>query len=460
MNINYTILGILGLTVIIIIYVFRKSSVKEGLTSCTPNVRDGKDGERMFGLYVDSNSEKGIQVAKVFDDCCNGGIAICAEAQFYKMVKFDKDGNNIPNSGRYVLKSAYPGQVGDQIKAMWNAGDNAKQDAKSNYKYRKGPNWTTTCVPAATPASGLTTAQLNVLASPSAESCDGKWRETKGKIGGDDITDCKFASSLKDGKCGWKTVDEAKKGCWEWSECGGFTCMPNKKDPNGFCYAASVNQSACLNIQNVETHDFDAFHKVGGKCSTKPQDCTWGDWEDWSECAGKCGEPGSQTRKRKKLKEATAGGKCEGEAEQTRPCKPEPGQSMGAKPAPDYTTACAPPIDELAPKGELEIPYISQLPPAPSAVSLLGGMRPTKAQSKPATIEEDVHNRISYWQDKKNTDVVAKAISVSNKLKQQQVDEKKDPITGPILARDYSKPDLRMFPLLKSISNSLHKLTS
>ena len=41
--------------------------------------------------------------------------------------------------------------------------------------------------------------------------------------------------------------DEAKKGCWEWSECGGFTCMPNKKDPNGFCYAASVNQSACLN---------------------------------------------------------------------------------------------------------------------------------------------------------------------------------------------------------------------
>ena len=104
--------------------------------------------------------------------------------------------------------------------------------------------------------------------------------------------------------------------------------------------------------------------------------------------------------------------------------------------------------------------YINQLPPAPSAVSLLGGLRPTKAQHKPATVEEDAHNRISYWQDKKNTDVVAKAISVSGKLKQQQIDEKKDPVLGPILSRDYSKPDLRMFPLLKSITNSLQVLAS
>jgi len=284
---------------------------------------------------------------------------------------------------------------------------------------------------------------------PPPPLCDGKWNETKGKIGGDDMTHCKHDSTLKDGKCGWKTVAEAKVGCWGWKECGGFTCVPNKKDPDGFCYAASINQSACLNISNVETHGYDSFHKVGGKCIGKPQDCEWGEWDEWSVCAGKCGVPGSQKRTRVKLRQESDGGMCEGQADETRPCKPEIGKSIGVDPASDYTTAC------IIPKGPLEIPTISQLAPAPSAVSLLGGYRPTKPINKPATVEEDAHNRISYWQDKTNNDLAAKAIIVSDKLKEQQVDEIKN---NPLLGRDYSKPDLRMFPLLKSITKSLKKL--
>ena len=282
---------------------------------------------------------------------------------------------------------------------------------------------------------------------PPSDKCDGQWSETKGQIGGDVITDCKYGSSIKNGKCGWSNVIEAKKGCWEWPECGGFTCKPNKK--TGFCQAASVNQSACLNVTNVETHVFDSFHKVGGKCNVKPQDCIWGAWGEWNKCAGKCGEPGSQTRTRKKIKEEEDGGKCEGKVTEKRPCKPEPGSAIKSDAPPDYTTACE------APKSALDIPYISQLPSPPSAVSLLGGQRPT-AMHKPATVEEDAHNRISYWQDKKNHELVTKSIVVAENLKKQQEVEKNDPILG----RDYTKPDLRMFPLLKSISNSLKSLST
>ena len=46
--------------------------------------------------------------------------------------------------------------------------------------------------------------------------------------------------------------------------------------------------------------------------------------------------------------------------------------------------------------------------------------------------------------------------SVAENLKKQQEVEKNDPILG----RDYTKPDLRMFPLLKSISNSLKSLST
>ena len=50
-------------------------------------------------------------------------------------------------------------------------------------------------------------------------------------------------------------------------------------------------------------------------------------------------------------------------------------------------------------------------------------------------------------------------MSVSNEMKKQKEANKKNIINDPKY-KDYTKPDLRIFPLLQSINQSLTKLTS
>ena len=61
-----------------------------------------------------------------------------------------------------------------------------------------------------------------------------------------------------------------------------------------------------MNTSNIKTHNYDSFLKFGDDASCAQPgavNCEWGEWSIWSECAGKCGEPGSQMRHRKKIKE-------------------------------------------------------------------------------------------------------------------------------------------------------------
>ena len=77
---------------------------------------------------------------------------------------------------------------------------------------------------------------------------------------------------------------------------GGFTCVPDKL---GFCAAAEINQSACLNTQNLPTHGYDSYHKLFPPNQPQKQDCKWGAWSEWGECiAESCGVPGKKTRTR------------------------------------------------------------------------------------------------------------------------------------------------------------------
>ena len=181
------------------------------------------------------------------------------------------------------------------------------------------------------------------------------------------------------------------------------------------------------------------FGKGNAREGLEVRDCKWGKWSKWGDCLGKCGIQPIQTRTREKIEEKMGTGEeCEGKAIETRPC-------YGV----EYEEACSPPL-----KSDLEIPPFSQLPTPPDSVSLLGGKRPSKPSFKPNSIQEEVYDKIKYWQEKKNTELVSKAIVVGDKLKKQREEEKDDATLG----YDYSKPDLRMYPILKSIYASLQTL--
>ena len=107
---------------------------------CTPHLRPGRPGEKMHGPWFGHGDQ---DVKHVYDDCCNGGIAISEDQQYKKLVKFDKDGNSVSDSGRYHTTSEkynWPTSR-EQLVEWWNTGS----DAKSNYLFKKGSNWTSTC---------------------------------------------------------------------------------------------------------------------------------------------------------------------------------------------------------------------------------------------------------------------------------------------------------------------------
>ena len=136
------------LIIIVIIILFflyysnKYIKIKEGWTGetgCTPKLRSGKNGEKMYGPWFGYDAH----VRYVYDDCCNGGIAITEDGDYKKMVKFDKDGNSVPLSGRYHITSEgynWPTSK-EQLVEWWNRG----KDAKSNYLFKKDSNWTSSC---------------------------------------------------------------------------------------------------------------------------------------------------------------------------------------------------------------------------------------------------------------------------------------------------------------------------
>ena len=106
------------------------------------SLRPGRPGEKMHGPWFGHGDQ---DVKHVYDDCCNGGIAISEDQQYKKLVKFDKDGNSVPDSGRYHTTSEkynWPTSR-EQLVEWWNTGS----DAKSNYLFKKDSNWTSSCKP-------------------------------------------------------------------------------------------------------------------------------------------------------------------------------------------------------------------------------------------------------------------------------------------------------------------------
>lgn len=269
-----------------------------------------------------------------------------------------------------------------------------------------------------------------------------QWTETKGTPNGKPfMPPCQYGAvpDPVTNRCGWPNVTAAKVGCGNWSQCGGFHCVPDKN--KGFCFASPVG-AGCMG----QPYTSDAFLKPSlQKCPAPPGDCIWGQWEKWGPCRGKCGEPGKQTRKRKKLKEAEQGGKpCVGAAEETRNCRPGPGGIIHPEKPPNYVVACNPPAPN-----NLKPPSVAFLPSPPVPPSLLGGRRP------PKSIEEDAHDRVKHWQEGKNQNLALEAIKVGAQLREQQDKEKEEKVG---FFRDYSKPDKRADHLLGSILKSMKLL--
>ena len=323
------------------------------------------------------------------------------------------------------------------------------------------------------------------------------WIESKGQImngAGCNVTmatieecpDNKFNVNGQMGplnKCGWQGEKAAKAGCINWTECGGFTCVPNKS--TGFCYAAPMGGNIVINkVKGLDT--YDAFLKPplnvpnvkagicagaisaalintgggDGQCSSsvpnQPTNCVWGEWSDWGPCTAKCGELATQKSTREiKIHAENGGIDCSGETVRTRSsgCDASNTEILPEKPS-DYLATCKKPKDDPN-----AIPPSRYLPPPPKVTSLLGGLRPKTAIGNPTTTAEDAYNKIIYWQAKRNNNLTKQTMSVSNEMKKQKEANKKNIINDPKY-RDYTKPDLRMFPLLESINQSLTKLTS
>ena len=118
-------------------YIKPKSTSDE----CTSQLRSGKPGEKMHGPWFGAP----VDVKYVYDDCCNGGIAISEDHQYKKMVKFDKDGNSVPLSGRYhETNKGYNWPTSrEQLVEWWNTG--SPTDSPSDYLFKKDSNWTSSC---------------------------------------------------------------------------------------------------------------------------------------------------------------------------------------------------------------------------------------------------------------------------------------------------------------------------
>ena len=141
-----------------------RKAVPMGGSSCVSQFRSGKAGEKMHGPWFGGERD----VRWVYDECCSGGIALCedlAGGGYKKMVKFDKNGDTISDTGRYHKNTgAYAGwpSSGTQLQAWWAAG---KKAPGLNYQFKKGPNWKASCTPAAVGGKG-----------------NPKWKQIPGKL--------------------------------------------------------------------------------------------------------------------------------------------------------------------------------------------------------------------------------------------------------------------------------------
>ena len=139
----------------------------EGMASkCPSNIfTDPTDFGYMYGPWIENDINKAKPVTAIYFDSTNeSGIAAYVDANWVKMVKFDKNGNNVAGSGRYVKKSGHPINTENknhtEIKEYYDKTVNLKHPEGSStgasvkYLFKKGSKFCSNPTPAADAGSG------------------------------------------------------------------------------------------------------------------------------------------------------------------------------------------------------------------------------------------------------------------------------------------------------------------
>lgn len=122
----------------------------EGMTNaigvCPSTIyTDPTDFGYMWGPWLTSENTAKPVTAIYFDSNNESGIAACVDGIYLKMVKFDKNGDNVPSSGKYVKKDGHPinteNKNHDEIKKYY---DESVTEAGDNYLFKKGSKFCST----------------------------------------------------------------------------------------------------------------------------------------------------------------------------------------------------------------------------------------------------------------------------------------------------------------------------